>query len=84
MFFHTGCVICIHRFIKKLEDGHWPETGKRERRRDTDRIHVTILSWSLRATEEINEDLQVDFNLAMGTYGQNGLREDDRTMDLQT
>jgi translation initiation factor 3 subunit L len=31
---------------------------------------------SLWATEEIDEDLQVDVNLAIGNYGQNGLYED--------
>ena len=36
---------------------------------------------SLWATEEIDEDLQVDVNLAIGNYGQNGLYEDGTTMD---
>jgi translation initiation factor 3 subunit L len=36
---------------------------------------------SLWATEEIDEDLQVDVNLAIGNYGQNGLYEDGRVMD---
>ena len=27
-------------------------------------------------TEEIDEDLQVDVNLALGNYGQNGLYDD--------
>jgi len=31
---------------------------------------------SLWATEEIDEDLQVDVNLAIGNYGQNGLYDD--------
>jgi translation initiation factor 3 subunit L len=31
---------------------------------------------SLWATEEIDEDLQVDVQLAIGNYGQNGLYED--------
>ena len=36
---------------------------------------------SLWATEEIDEDLQVDVNLAIGNYGQNGLYDDGRAMD---
>lgn len=36
---------------------------------------------SLWATEEIDEDLQVDVNLAIGNYGQNGLYEDGRAMN---
>lgn len=36
---------------------------------------------SLWATEEIDEDLQVDVNLAIGNYGQNGLYEDGKAMD---
>lgn len=36
---------------------------------------------SLWATEEIDEDLQVDVNLAIGNYGQNGLYEDGTAMD---
>jgi translation initiation factor 3 subunit L len=31
---------------------------------------------SLWATEEIDEDLQVDLHLAIGNYGQNGLYDD--------
>lgn len=34
---------------------------------------------SLWATEEIDEDLQVDVNLAIGNYGQNGLYDDGTT-----
>lgn len=37
---------------------------------------------SLWATEEIDEDLQVDVNLAIGNYGQNGLYDDGTTMGL--
>src|SRR6266702_1015226 len=36
---------------------------------------------SLWATEEIDEELQVDVNLAIGNYGQNGLYDDGRAMD---
>ncbi len=36
---------------------------------------------SLWATEDIDEDLQVDVNLAIGNYGQNGLYDDGRALD---
>jgi hypothetical protein len=49
-------------------------------RQTTSTEHMSQPRASLWATEEIDEDLQVDVNLAIGNYGQNGLYDDGRAM----